>query len=603
MLKILLNVSLCIVLLAIFIQFLLTYIWIPHGIITDPKAEYDFIIVGAGSSGCVLARRLWEKTNLSVLVIEAGTTAPWISQVPLLAPALQGQAADWALKTEPQVKSQHGFNNKKSSWPRGKVLGGSSVLNYMLHMWGAPSDYDVRWSAGDEGWGFESVKRYFRKSESLVDNEVHSGFRGKRGPMPVTVFDKTSSSLVTAFLDGISSMGIITGDLNGDLEDGTMLSQSNILNGWRISAFDAYLSSIMKIAKIHLLTNTMAVKVLLEDDRAVGVQAVDLVSGKSHLIKAKREVVLSAGVIGSPHLLMLSGIGQEKDLKQHGIIVKKNLPGVGQNLRDHLNVPLYFHVDASVSATTTKIRSIPGVWKYLTAGKGFLAHSGVEAIARFPSNADNTTQSKMFFMLFNLGSVNEELFMKISNYRNDTFVETFPDSRNDSKEGFIILASCTHPFSRGKISLSSANPMELPLIDPDYLNNPEDLTCLKKAVKMAARLGSTPPLRALGSRLHLPGYRECLEFGQSLQSERFLECWIRMSAMTAYHPVGTCSMGKHDDPMAVLDWTLRVRGMKNLRVVDSSAFPHLTSGNPHAVVLMVAEKAADLIVTDLKRHH
>ncbi|GBM15347.1 Alcohol dehydrogenase [acceptor] [Araneus ventricosus] len=427
--------------------------------------------------------------------------------------------------------------------------------------------------------------------------------RGKHGPMPVTEFDTSSSPLASAFLEGMSSLGIKIGDLNGELENGAMPSQSNTWNGWRVSVVDAYLDSILDMANIHLLTSTQAVQIVTENRRATGVLAVNLYSGVTYHIDAACEVVLSAGVIGTPHLLMLSGMGPRKHLAQHGVPVVADLPGVGQNLRDHLTVPLYFHLDAPVSATTTKVRSIAEIWKYATKGKGFLANSGVESLVRLPVPGDNSTHSKLYFMLSNLGSVNGDLFSSITNFRNDTFQETFPDTKNDSKEGFIILASCTQPLSKGEVLLTSPNPMAAPLIDPNYLSRQEDVKCLIKAMKTAARLGSTKTVRDLGARLHLPGYEHCSNFSQSLEDDKYLECWLRTSAITAYHPVGTCAMGSNDDPVTVLDWRLRVRGIKNLRVVDSSSFPHLTSGNPHAAVLMVAERAADFILEDIKRQN
>ncbi|KFM77710.1 Glucose dehydrogenase [acceptor], partial [Stegodyphus mimosarum] len=474
----------------------------------------------------------------------------------------------------------------------------------MLHMWGAKSDFDDYWSAkaGPE-WNSQGVRRYFQKAENYrrASRAPVPEVRGRRGPMPVTEFDGNSSVLAQAFLRGASSLGIQVGDLNGELEDGAMVSQSNTLNGWRVSAFDAYLDPVMEMSSIHLLTNTIAIKVIIESGRAVGVDTVNLYSGKSYRIRAKKEIILSAGVIGSPHLLLLSGIGPRKHLRDFGIPVISDLPGVGRNLRDHLNVPLYFHIDSPITTTTTKMRSLREVWKYFSKGKGFLAHSGVEAVVRLPSTGDPENGNKLFLMLFNLGSVNEPLFTSIANFKKDAFVETFPDSKNDSKEGFIMLASCTHPVSKGKILLKSVNFLDAPLIDPNYLSETEDVKCLIKAMKMAARLGTTEPLRRLGARLHLPGYSACIAFNQSLDDDRYLECWLRTSGITAYHPVGSCAIGPQDDPMAVLDSKLRLHKVKNLRVVDSSAFPYQTSGNPHAAVLMLAEKAADFILETVKR--
>ncbi|GFT45550.1 glucose dehydrogenase [Nephila pilipes] len=602
MFRILLKVALCMLLIAIAVNSILKRIWTNHGIISEPKAKYDVIIVGAGSAGCVVARRLWEKTDLSILVIESGTTAPWISIVPLLAPALQGYTADWGYKTVSQKYSQYGMKERQSAWPRGKVLGGTSVLNYMLHTWGTRSDFDDVWDDGSLDWNYDTVRHYFKKAESFrrSSGDFVSVMRGRHGPMPVEEFEATSSRLATAFLDGAASLGIEIGDLNGVIEDGAMPAQTNTWKGWRVSTVDAYLDPITEMSNIQLLTSTQVVRVITEKKKATGVVAVNLYSGATYHIRATKQVILSAGVIGSPQLLMVSGIGPRKHLEKLGIPVVLNQPEVGQNLRDHLNVPLYFDLNVPVSITTAKVRSISEVWKYVTQGKGFLASSGVESIARIPVPGDNSTLSKLYFMVFNVGSVNEELFATISNFKNDTFLDTFPDSNNLSKEGFVILASCTHPASKGKLELASANPVVAPLIDPNYLSKREDVTCLTEAVKMAAKLGMTKPLRDLGANLFLPSYKHCSSFHQSLKDDKYLECWIRTAALTAYHPVGTCAMeSKSANVVGILDRRLRVRGLKNLRVVDSSVFPHLTSGNPHAAILMIAERAADFVLEDI----
>ncbi|XP_054716916.1 glucose dehydrogenase [FAD, quinone]-like [Uloborus diversus] len=604
--------GLFIILTAFAINCLLQWSWSCQGIIDTPNTEYDFIIVGGGSAGCVLARRLWENTNYTILVIETGTTAPWISAVPLLAPALQGYTADWAYKTTNQKHSQFGLNDRKSAWPRGKVLGGSSVLNYMIHTWGTKSDFDDLWSRVGPDWNFDSVLPYFKKAESFhrTSGASVSEKRGSDGPMPVLEFDVSESELAKAFLENAKSMGINVGELNGELEHGAMPTQS---------------------------------KIIFEKKKAAKVAAVNLFSGKTHVIRARREIILSGGVIETPKLLLLSGIGPEKHLQDFNINVEANLPGVGSNLRDELNVPLYFHIQEPISITTRKIRSPIDIWKYFSQGKesfssssspssfgefrtsaikssslsnwkpassmsqfnqsflffkGHLANSGVEVITRLPFPGNETVHSKIFLMLFNLGSIDEDTFTSISNFKSRAFSQTFPDTKNDSKEGFIILASCTHPSSQGTVRLSSDHPLTPVLIDPNYLSEAKDVKCLAEAMSIAGKLGTVGTLRKYGSCLHLPAYDQCFQFETNMENDKYLECWIRTSAITSYHPVGTCAMGPDDDPLAVLDSKLRVRRVKNLRVVDASSFPYSISGNPHAAVLMLAEKAADIILAD-----
>ncbi|XP_071038925.1 neither inactivation nor afterpotential protein G-like [Parasteatoda tepidariorum] len=585
------NFILCLSIVAIVLGVLLNLFiqWIcsTPGIIRKPLPKYDYIVVGGGTAGCVVARRLWERTNASVLLIEAGSTPSWMASIPLLAPALQHTSSDWAYKTTSQKYSQKGLLNAQSSWPRGKVVGGSSGINYLLHTWGARSDFD---SLGKE-WNFDVLQKYFKQSEKVVTGTHVSDKRGQSGPLHVTEFEG-SSPLVKAFMEGVQGLGIQIGDLNGDIEDGAMLSQSNIWRGWRVSSYDAYLRPVISSSNIRLLTNTLIIKVVLDERRAVAVVAVNTISGEVFHIEATEEIILSAGVIGSPLILMWSGMGPQKYLEKHNISMMFDLPGVGQNLMDHLNVPLYFHLDSPVSTTTAKVRSLNSVWKYLKEGKGPLSNAGVESIVRLSGASKN--DSKMLFMFFNLGSINEKIFTAVSNFDKNYFEETFPDTKNDSKEGFVILTSCSQPISKGHVSLSSSHPLDPPIIEPNYLQQSEDVKCLKRAIKMAAKLGSTKPLRDLGSRLHLPGYHSCSEYKQSLDDEGYLECWIRISAITAYHPVGTCAMGDHS--MSVVDSTLRVHNVENLRVVDASVLPRHISGNPNAAVTMIAERAIDFIV-------
>nr|XP_042907534.1 neither inactivation nor afterpotential protein G-like [Parasteatoda tepidariorum] len=586
------NFILCLSIVAIVLGVLLNLFiqWIcsTPGIIRKPLPKYDYIVVGGGTAGCVVARRLWERTNASVLLIEAGSTPSWMASIPLLAPALQHTSSDWAYKTTSQKYSQKGLLNAVSTAISFALFGGIIIVTVQYTIPATPTLVTSLTSLFPDLTLTNNPDVLTSTTWNVMDI---NNKRGQSGPLHVTEFEG-SSPLVKAFMEGVQGLGIQIGDLNGDIEDGAMLSQSNIWRGWRVSSYDAYLRPVISSSNIRLLTNTLIIKVVLDERRAVAVVAVNTISGEVFHIEATEEIILSAGVIGSPLILMWSGMGPQKYLEKHNISMMFDLPGVGQNLMDHLNVPLYFHLDSPVSTTTAKVRSLNSVWKYLKEGKGPLSNAGVESIVRLSGASKN--DSKMLFMFFNLGSINEKIFTAVSNFDKNYFEETFPDTKNDSKEGFVILTSCSQPISKGHVSLSSSHPLDPPIIEPNYLQQSEDVKCLKRAIKMAAKLGSTKPLRDLGSRLHLPGYHSCSEYKQSLDDEGYLECWIRISAITAYHPVGTCAMGDHS--MSVVDSTLRVHNVENLRVVDASVLPRHISGNPNAAVTMIAERAIDFIV-------
>ncbi|XP_076323810.1 choline dehydrogenase, mitochondrial-like isoform X3 [Tachypleus tridentatus] len=340
------------------------------GIKEFPQAEYDFIIIGAGTAGSVVARRLVEGTNYSVLIIEAGSEPPWISSIPLLSPSLQMTSVDWGYKTVSQARAMWGLNDQQAAWPRGKVLGGSSSIYYLIHTWGAKQDFN-HWEKknGCKDWSFQNVLPFFQRSEEFTSQRKHTGHRGYKGPLHVSEFDASLSPVAKGFLESARDAGLDIGDLNGELELGAMPCQSNIHQGKRWTAFQAYLKPVLGLPNLDVVIETVATRLIFEGKRAIAVKTLKIPTADVQHIRARKEIILSLGTIGSPHLLLLSGIGPQKDLQSLKIPVVASIPAVGQGLVDHLNVPMYFHLSKPVSITTSKVRSLGQMWNYFVKGK------------------------------------------------------------------------------------------------------------------------------------------------------------------------------------------------------------------------------------------
>ncbi|XP_023235636.1 uncharacterized protein LOC111635024 [Centruroides sculpturatus] len=430
--------------------------------------------------------------------------------------------------------------------------------------------------------------------------EEEENHRGKKGPCKVTEFDAQQSKVAKALMESARRMGVDCGDLNNLKIEGVAASQNNIYEGRRWSTFRGYLESIGKRPNLDVVTGFLATKILFRGKTAAGVEILSVGDGTSLRVFARREIVLCAGVVGSPHLLLLSGVGPARQLRKYKISVVSDLPDVGQNLQDHLAVPLYFHLDLPVSVNLAKVKSFYQIWNYIVHGSGLLSNSGIEMTARMfrPGSINNSSRPEFFFLLFNVGSIDKDIFGRISNMRDDIFDQSFPDYRNESKEGFVLLSSCLHPSSKGSVSLQSANPTVPPLIDPRYLSEERDIRCSVQAMETGIKLVTSDAFREMGVRLHLPKFSNCSGNEAHIGDREFLKCWFQTNAITGNHPLGTNRMG--DDNRSVLDPYLRVRGIRNLRVVDASSIPGQLSGPPNAVVVALAEKAADIIKSSLR---
>ncbi|KAK7072954.1 hypothetical protein SK128_018785, partial [Halocaridina rubra] len=615
--------------------------WIWHtcfststGVIYRPEGIYDFVIVGGGTAGCVLAARLSEVEHYRVLLIEAGGEEPWLSYIPLAAPLLQRSRFDWQYLTSPQKRSSEALVEKQAAWPRGRVLGGSGTINYNIHMYGSPQDFDA-WESeyGVKGWSFSEMKKFANMAECWrlrpklfkdqcsfdpsqkeqrgkgCDSESSGGhIRQPQDavqcydpPLRITTAD---SELTQVFLTAGKELGLPVGNLNDDIDYGVMAAQTNIYRGKRWSAAKGYLRPALGRSNLHVLVNTQVTRVVWEGNRAVGVKYVQW--DNPHLngtVYARAEVILSAGAVNTPMILTHSGVGPLDIITKFKLPPVSILKGVGKNLQDHLNLPLYVDLKKPISLNPNKLQTVTNLWEYLTSGKGELGRSAIEGVGVMPINGN---LPEVGVILFNMGAVDKHLYSGISNMKLDYFDATFPHMDNRSSEGFIFLASCLHPKSQGVVRLVTDDPLHPPSIDPNYLSHPYDLQCMKDAFKFAMRLVRTKAFQKLGATLHLPKYEDCVPRGsagkgdsvmddtRSLYNE-YVSCLIRVAAITGYHPLGTARIGKPGDPMAVVDSTLRVFGTSRLRVADASAMPTQISGTPNSAIITLAEKAAHMV--------
>ncbi|QLG49336.1 GMC family oxidoreductase [Natrinema halophilum] len=521
--------------------------------------SYDYVIVGAGPAGCVLANRLSADAGTDVLLLEAGKPDDQREiSIPAAFSELFESAVDWNYHTEPQSE----LNGRELYWPRGKTLGGSSSMNAMIYIRGQPEDYD-RWAmAGNDGWAYEDVLPYFMRAE---DNERGpSDFHGLSGPRNV-VDTRSPNELSEAFIEAGQAVGLPHNeDFNAGEQAGVGFYQVTQKDGRRHSAADAYLKPVLDRDTLTAVTGAHVTRVRFDGREAVGVEYVrDDANGAPATVDATEEVILSAGAINSPQLLLLSGVGPADHLETHDIDVVEDLPGVGRNLQDHLQAGVDYECTKPI--TLDDADSLVNLLKILLLKSGPLTSNVGEAGGFATVSEDADTPDVQF------------------HFAPAHFVEH--GFANPEGHGFSLNALRLRPDSRGRITLRSADPFDDPAIDPQYLTAEEDLEILLEGVKLVREILQAEPFDDYRGAELLPG--------SDVRSDAELTTHIRETAETLYHPVGTCKMG--DDEMAVVDDRLRVRGLDGIRVVDASILPTITSGNTDAPTTMIAEKAADYI--------
>ncbi|XP_070853715.1 glucose dehydrogenase [FAD, quinone] [Drosophila suzukii] len=562
------------------------------------EVAYDFIIIGGGSAGTVLASRLSEIPHWKILLLEAGGHETEISDVPLLSLYLHKSKMDWKYRTQPQPTACQAMKDKRCCWTRGKVLGGSSVLNTMLYIRGNRRDFDQWADFGNPGWSYEEILPYFRKSEDqrnpyLARNKRYHGTGGLW-----TVQDSPYNTPIgPAFLQAGEEMGYDIVDVNGEQQTGFGFYQFNMRRGSRSSTAKSFLRPARLRSNLHVALFSHVTKVLTDPHtkRATGVQFIR--DGRLQNVYATREVILSAGAIGSPHLMMLSGIGHAEELGRVGIPLVQHLPGVGQNLQDHIAVGgIAFLIDYPISIVMKRMVNINTALRYAITEDGPLTSSiGLEAVAFINTKYANASDDwpDMNFMMTSASVMSDGgTQVKTAHGLTDEFYqEVFGEVNN--RDVFGVFPMMLRPKSRGYIKLASKNPLRYPLLYHNYLTHPDDVNVLREGVKAAVAMGETEAMKRFGARFWNKPLPNCKHL--TLFTDDYWNCFIRQYTMTIYHMSGTAKMGPPSDPWAVVDPQLRVYGIPGLRVIDASIMPAITNGNIHAPVVMIGEKGADMI--------
>ncbi len=526
---------------------------------------YDFIVVGAGSAGAVVAHRLSADPRHKVLLLEAGPAShPW-SRIPVgYARLLTNPKANWLYNSEPEAST----NGRALPVPRGKLLGGSSAINGLAFVRGQAQDFDTWAQMGNQGWAYADVLPFFKRMENY-EGGGDDAFRGRGGPLRVTN-PEPRDILFATVIKAAGEVGIRHNpDYNGASQDGIAMSQATIASRWRMSTARCYLDPIRNRPNLHIVTDALTEALLLEGTHCVGVRY--SIGGTPHEARAGRDVVVSAGSINSPQLLELSGIGQPERLQGLGITVRHALPGVGENLRDHYAPRTRWAVGAKGVTYNDRGRGLGLVGqalRYVFSGQGLLSMVGAPMRAFVRSREGLEAPDAL------LGWV-------------PMLTEPGPKGPVLSRQsGVTCYAHPMRPESKGHIHITAADPRRAPAIHFNFLSSPIDADITIRAVRIACAVMTAPAMAPLQVRE--------IEPGAARRSDDEILDWVKSVAATTYHPVGTCKMGS--DPMAVVDARLRVHGISGLRVADASIMPTLTSGNTNAPSIMIGEKAADMVL-------
>ncbi|MBU4433047.1 MAG: choline dehydrogenase [Alphaproteobacteria bacterium] len=528
--------------------------------------RFDYIVIGAGSAGCVLAARLTEDPAIKVLLLEAGgkNTSILVKMPAGVGELIKAKGEqNWGFWTEEEPH----LDNRKLWWPRGKGLGGSSAINGMVYIRGHARDYDQWRQMGLSGWSYSEVLPYFKRSETH-----HAGgdaYHGGQGPLHVSK-GESASPFYPALIEAGRQAGYkTTRDFNGFQQEGFGPYDLTIRDGQRWSAAAAYLAAALSRPNLTCVTEARTTKILIEKGRAIGVNYVVGKGGEMRTAHADAEVLLSAGAVQSPQILQLSGVGAPDLLKKHGVAVVHEAKGVGANLQDHLDVCLSYTSKNLVSAYSANkgLKKLGTGLSYMLMGKGLGRQQFLESGAFLKSRPDLDRPDLQIHGV-----------LAIMQDHGKTLIE---------KDGFTLHVCQLRPESRGQVGLRSADPFDDPTILANYLAADEDRRALREGVRMA---------REVVAQAALDPYRDA-EYapGADVRGDADLDAWIRAKSETIYHPVGTCRMGVAGDAMAVVDDQLRVQGVAGLRVIDASVMPNLVGGNTNAPTIMIAERAADLL--------
>ncbi|XP_068632031.1 ecdysone oxidase-like [Battus philenor] len=576
---------------------LITDEWRPSAKIDDGD-EFHFLVVGAGSAGCVLANRLTENKSWNVLLIEAGDDPPIESYIPYMDSTLYNTKYDWQYKTVPTGKINKALVNERVSWPRGKVLGGSSALNGMIYFQGLVSDFQKWSNLGNPEWHPDILRNFSNKAESLQDqvllqNPYIRQTYGVNGPQIINTFNSTQKEYTLKVLESYDELGFkIREDLQTSNLMGSGMSRVTAYNGRRASTATSYLSNIQDRPNLKILKNAFVTRILI--DKQLKAYGVIVKYGlKKIKIFASLEVVLSAGAINSPQLLMLSGIGPKEHLESKKIRCKVDLPGVGQNLQDHLtvSVPIF----GTEPGYEDKAKKVVDVALYSYNRTGYMAQSRIANILVFYVKDNNATTALPEFqshlLIFERNSTNAKTFF--SRYK-QSIAQNFYNLIEEYGL-YLFRFQLLHPYSRGNVSLDTKDPFDHPSIYANTFDDPRDFNDTVEGIRKLTEIVNTNYFKSIKAFLGRYNWSECNQ--HKLNSKEYWRCIVPDIVGTIFHPVGTCAMGP-DPKSAVVDSRLRVHKVRGLRVIDASIMPNITSCNTNGPTIMIAERGADIIKKD-----
>ncbi|KAH8359019.1 hypothetical protein KR093_003955, partial [Drosophila rubida] len=544
--------------------------------------SFDYVIVGAGTAGSTLASLLTKYSNGSVLLIEAGGSFGYLSRIPLLTTFQQKGINDWSFLSVPQQHSSRGLIERRQCLPRGKGLGGSANLNYMLHFDGHGPDFDSwRELHNLSDWSWEHMRPFMLAAKSADLFEIPRSYS-----MLSQALDEAESEFASKPWKFRRSL-------------------YNIKNGLRHSVLQQYLQPVLNSVNLRLLPQALVKRIQLAAKPTLAATSVLLgVKNEDNKemelkIKVRRELLLCAGAYQTPQLLLASGIGHSSELAKLQLPLQHHLPLVGHGLHDHFNLPLF--VSIGIIGPTLNQRTLLNplnLFNYLSSGTGAFGNFGV--IGHVAGHQDPLPFGITFF---GAGAIDESALMSISNFKRDAFRALFPRYHNASQEGLVVISSCLQPKSRGTVTLMHKSMRRNPLIDPNYLSNEQDVACTKTAIRNAVRLVTSAAFAKLQPRIHWPKLQECANFGPferdfvtNQPSDLYLECLMRHIGLGSHHPGGSCALG------SVVDSKLRLHGVSNVRIVDASVLPRPLSGNPNTAIAAIAMRAASWILKDELRN-
>ncbi|XP_038217331.1 glucose dehydrogenase [FAD, quinone] [Zerene cesonia] len=541
---------------------------------------YDFIVVGGGSAGSVVAARLSEVPEWRVLLLEAGFDEPTGTQVPSMFLNFIGSSIDWGYHTEPEQAACLGEKERKCYWPRGKVLGGTSVMNGMMYIRGSRHDYDEWAAAGNEGWSYEEVLPYFMKSEDNKQvEEMDKGYHGTGGPLTVSQFPY-HPPLSQSLLKAGEELGYQVRDLNGEIHTGFSIAQTTNRNGSRLSVARAFLRPARRRPNLHVMLNATVTRVLINQTtrQAYAVEVRNSFGG-TEVIFANNEIILSGGAVATPQILQLSGVGDPEVLARAGVPLVHKLPGVGQNLHNHVTHFLSFTMNDNNTAPLNWATAM----EYLLFRDGLMSGTGISEVTAFINTKyanpeEDNPDIQMFFGGFladcaKTGMVGEKL--------------------GDGSRSIQMFPAVLRPKSRGRIEIASADPFAHPKIYANYLTHPDDVKVLIEGIKFAIKLSETEALKRYGMKLDKTPVAGCERY--RFGCDAYWECAVRVRTGPENHQAGSCRMGPRADALACVDPLLQVQGIDRLRVADASVMPRAPSGNTNAPAVMIGERAADFI--------